>query len=345
MAAPAHAAAPPVGALGPVEPSVPPRADTHDEWRGSAWDALREEDKPPADTEATEPGDDLALELAPDKVGDEARTPTPPREFFATPVPRRGPGAVPIVLIVIAMLFAATAIYLHVSRESASESDSGSTPEERGTPASSAREPGEPDQNGAPASSAGVSVRPIGELHAPAIEPGSAAREPSAARGAPASDANPKASASTGSAEPSAVRRGEHESAHALASAKRASVADRLAQARVLVEEANDAIQEGQHERALRAADASLALRRTARGNLARAKALQRLGRVEDALAAVTAAERIAPKYATVYELRGRILWATRRRDEARVAFERFLELEPTGQRAAQIQKFLGEPR
>ena len=34
-----------------------------------------------------------------------------------------------------------------------------------------------------------------------------------------------------------------------------------------------------------------------------------------------------------------------RRKDEARAEFERFLQLEPTGVRAAQIQRLLSEPR
>jgi tetratricopeptide (TPR) repeat protein len=119
---------------------------------------------------------------------------------------------------------------------------------------------------------------------------------------------------------------------------------DKAAQAKKLLAQANEAISEGEFERALRAADGSLALRKTPRAYLARARALQRLDRVDDALAAVAAAERLAPKYATVYELRGRILWAVRRKDEAREQFARFLELEPEGARAQQIRKLLGEP-
>ena len=98
-----------------------------------------------------------------------------------------------------------------------------------------------------------------------------------------------------------------------------ASTEDRAAQAKALLDQANDAIQEGAFDRALSAADSSLALRKTPRAYLARAKALQRLDRIDDALAAIAAAEQMAPKYASVFELRGRILWAARRKDEARM--------------------------
>jgi tetratricopeptide (TPR) repeat protein len=120
---------------------------------------------------------------------------------------------------------------------------------------------------------------------------------------------------------------------------------DKDARARALLAQANDAIAEGAFERALRAADASLAIKKATRAYLVRAKALQRLDRVDDALAALNAAEQRSPRDANVYELRGRILWAVRRKDEARRQFELFLEREPEGPRAAQIRKLLAEPR
>ena len=106
-----------------------------------------------------------------------------------------------------------------------------------------------------------------------------------------------------------------------------------------------DALEEGDFARAFQLADASLKLRRTARTYLLRAQALQRLDRVDDALASVDAATQLAPGYGTVWELRGRILWAAQRHDEARTAFEKFLELEPAGARAAVVRRLLNEPR
>ena len=107
---------------------------------------------------------------------------------------------------------------------------------------------------------------------------------------------------------------------------------------------ANEALTESAVERALRLADLSLAQRRTTAAYLVRAKALQRLNRVDEALAALDLAEQLTPRDASVFELRGRILWAVRRRVEARKEYERFLKLEPTGPRAQQVQKQLAEP-
>jgi Flp pilus assembly protein TadD len=59
----------------------------------------------------------------------------------------------------------------------------------------------------------------------------------------------------------------------------------------------------------------------------------------------VDAASRIAPEFAPVWELRGRILWAARRRDEARAAFEKFLALAPDDPKAATVRRLLNEPR
>jgi Flp pilus assembly protein TadD len=43
--------------------------------------------------------------------------------------------------------------------------------------------------------------------------------------------------------------------------------------------------------------------------------------------------------------MRGRILWAARRRDEARAAFEKFLELDPDSPKAAAVRRLMNEPR
>jgi CheY-like chemotaxis protein len=120
---------------------------------------------------------------------------------------------------------------------------------------------------------------------------------------------------------------------------------DPAVQAKLLYEQAGDAIKESDFTKALALADASLKLRRTARTYLLRAQALQRLDRVEEALASIDAAESITKDYPTVYELRARILRAARRKDEAREAMEQYLKLVPTGPTAAQFERWLNEPR
>jgi tetratricopeptide (TPR) repeat protein len=115
-------------------------------------------------------------------------------------------------------------------------------------------------------------------------------------------------------------------------------------QAKNLMQEAHEANQEGDFEKALALANSSLKLRRTARAYIVRAQALQRLDRIDDALESVDSAEGVAPDYASVFEARGSILWAAGRWDEARTAYDRFLQLEPDSARANQIRRRLAEP-
>ena len=120
---------------------------------------------------------------------------------------------------------------------------------------------------------------------------------------------------------------------------------DPVAQAKLLMDQANDALTEGDAEKALQLANASLRLRRTIRTLLVRAKALQRLDRVEDALASIDEAEAIDAGFAPVYEWRAKILRAARRKDEAREAMEKYLQLKSTGEVAADFERWLAGPR
>jgi CheY-like chemotaxis protein len=123
------------------------------------------------------------------------------------------------------------------------------------------------------------------------------------------------------------------------------SSGDKVADAKGLYDKAHDAFESNDFERTVSLADASLKLRRTARTYLLRAQAQQRLDRIEDALGSVQVAAQLAPEFGTVWELRGRILWAAQRREEARVAFEKFLALEPNNPKAASVRRLLNEPR
>ncbi|MBA3452346.1 MAG: hypothetical protein H0T42_04535 [Deltaproteobacteria bacterium] len=116
-------------------------------------------------------------------------------------------------------------------------------------------------------------------------------------------------------------------------------------QAKALYLEAHEANQEGNFAKALELSDASLKLRGTARGHIVRAQALQRLARIDDALRSLDAAQKLAPKYATIYEVRGNILWAARRWDDAHDAYNQFLELEQDSERADMIRSRLEEQR
>lgn len=116
-------------------------------------------------------------------------------------------------------------------------------------------------------------------------------------------------------------------------------------QAKILMQQAHEANQEGEFEKAVALANSSLKLRRTARAYIVRAQALQRLDRIEDALDSIDSAEELAPDYASVFEARGSILWAAGRYAAARRVYERFLELEPDSARANQVRKKIAEPQ
>jgi DNA-binding response OmpR family regulator/predicted negative regulator of RcsB-dependent stress response len=120
---------------------------------------------------------------------------------------------------------------------------------------------------------------------------------------------------------------------------------DKGKEAKKLLEAAYAALQSGKLEDALAQADASLKMRRSARAHIVRAQALQKLDRVNDALDAVDQAVELSPTYAPAFELRGRILWAAGRKDEARFAFEQFLALESEGPKAEAIRDLLQENR
>ncbi len=120
---------------------------------------------------------------------------------------------------------------------------------------------------------------------------------------------------------------------------------DRVKQARELLEQAQAALEDGDPDEALQLADRSIMLRSTARAYLERAKALQRLDRVDAALESVDSAMGIVSNYAPAYYQRGMILWSARRYDEARPALAKYLELDPDGRDADTVKKLLQEPR
>jgi tetratricopeptide (TPR) repeat protein len=121
-------------------------------------------------------------------------------------------------------------------------------------------------------------------------------------------------------------------------------VVDRAKEARALLEQAHSALEDGDPDKALALADASLKLRKTARTYLERARALQRLNQVDEALKSVDSAMEIVSDYAPAWEQRGMILWSARRHDEARPALEKYLELDPNGKDAAAVRQMLGQP-
>ncbi len=103
---------------------------------------------------------------------------------------------------------------------------------------------------------------------------------------------------------------------------------DPVAKAKGLYDQAFAALEDSDYARALQLVDQSLKLRKTARSYVLRSQALQRTGRVDEALEALSSAESTFPSPA-IYEARARIYKAAGRRDEARTAIEKYLSLVP----------------
>jgi DNA-binding response OmpR family regulator len=117
----------------------------------------------------------------------------------------------------------------------------------------------------------------------------------------------------------------------------------RKADAAALRDAASESLADSDYEAAIELADKSLALIKSARTYLIKADALRKLDRVDEAIATVDAAIARGQRYAPSWELKGRILWGQRRTEEARAAFEKYLELKPTGSTADRIRELIGE--
>ena len=112
---------------------------------------------------------------------------------------------------------------------------------------------------------------------------------------------------------------------------------------RDLLAKAKAALDEGDAEGALRFAVESIQDKPTGKAYVTKADALRRLARTDEALTAIGSALRMANDFAPAWEMKGRILWGAKRTAEATAAFERFLQLEPNGERSDGIRALLGK--
>ncbi|HEY4238470.1 MAG TPA: DUF4388 domain-containing protein [Kofleriaceae bacterium] len=283
------------------------------------------------------------------------RTMTPPRQGSGVRAKSSGPGLGALLLLVLAAALILIAILVHHSKQQPAVIDAGAAvpPSDAGAAMAASDARVAPRDAGvamaasdaamaAPrdasmatardavvamaASDAGVAMAPIDAP--PPRPPVDAAPKPT---DAPLAMVTPDAASDA--ARPAADAPG------------RPKADEQLAQAKALMEEAHDALGAGDFEKAIAKADASLKLRKTARTYLVRAQALQKLDRLDEALQDTDTAVGLAPDFAPCWEMRGRILWAAHRYDEAREAFQKFLALDPTSSHAAQIQRMLAEPK
>ncbi len=100
---------------------------------------------------------------------------------------------------------------------------------------------------------------------------------------------------------------------------------------------AEAALRELDFEAAIELAEQSLALKRSARAYMIQAQAQRQLGRNDAALETVARATGLAGNYGPAWLLRGDLLWELGRKDEARRAYVRFLELEPRSRDTSRV--------
>jgi CheY-like chemotaxis protein len=120
--------------------------------------------------------------------------------------------------------------------------------------------------------------------------------------------------------------------------------ADKAKQAHDLLDKSRDAFNQHDYQTALALAEQSLALRKTARTFLERARALDKLGRLTEALASIDESMKIVKDYPPAWAMRGKMLHDAGRDDEAIPALRRYLELDPKGRDAKEVRAILHEP-
>jgi hypothetical protein len=258
--------------------------------------------------------------------------PAPPRTMREGSGVRRrtGPGPRSIVLLCLAGVCAVIAVYIKVSKTHRHDralaiSDAGVADTEGSAPT--------PEPIGSAGGSAAATE--TGSGSGPALDPAIEMVDAAVKVATPPVDAavpivTPAEVAASGSAE--------------------VTQETKVTQAKALMEKAYAAVEAGEPDKAVVLCDESLKLRRTARTLLLRAQALQKLDRIDDALVSVSDANLVYLQsekrdYPAGWELKGKILWAAGRYDEAKTAYEHFLELEPSGPAAAEAHRRLNEPR
>ena len=110
-----------------------------------------------------------------------------------------------------------------------------------------------------------------------------------------------------------------------------------------LTQQAQSALDDGDPDKALALTDEALKLRRTQSTLLVRARSLQRLDRIDEALREVDEAIDIDGKYPPAWETRALILWGVHRFDEARVAMQKYVDIDPQGRSADSFRHLIDQ--
>jgi DNA-binding response OmpR family regulator len=242
--------------------------------------------------------------------------PAAPAVARVTAQMRSGPGPAAKVVLVIAAALAGAAVYLYLHKRSQGRDRQHVVMSVRGQDAGQNAGPRDAHEfEVSPLVPGSGSMMPLAQDAATVIRPPVA--PPVDAGVARALDARPAPDAS----KPDAAQ-------------------DRKQQATGLADQARQALEDGDPERALALADQSLKLRHTQRALLERARALQRLGRTDEALRSIDDALEIG-SISQAWEQRAMTLWSAKRYDEARAAMQKYLELFPQGKAAVSFQQMM----
>jgi CheY-like chemotaxis protein len=272
---------------------------------------------------APEPQESPAGPPPPEPPAATASLPPPPRYSIAGGVvrSRNGPGPLVMVLVLLASLMAGMAIYLYIHKhhhqpQVAVLHDAG---EVEMIVVDAGQFAVEPDA-GAPADAA-VRVAPIDAgVRVAAVDAGVPVSRPDAGVRVATIDAGVRVAATADAG------------------------VDRNKEASRLKDQAASALADGDTARALDLAEQSLQLRRTAQAYLVEARALQRSGRLDDAITAATSARDLAPGYYLTHHELGMILLSARRNADARPELEKYLELAPNDKDAETVRQLLAAP-
>ena len=110
---------------------------------------------------------------------------------------------------------------------------------------------------------------------------------------------------------------------------------------RTLFDDAKKALRHGENKQALSLIEKAIGIRETGQALTVKADILLNLGERTRALAAAETAVIVSPKYAPAWYFKGNIHLALGQKDKARTAFEKFLELDPDGKKAGEVQERL----
>jgi len=181
-----------------------------------------------------------------------------------------------------------------------------------------------------PPAEAAVPAPPPAAVPKPPAEPSPAVASPAPTEPAPAPTVEPPPPRAEPRATPAAPR-------------PAVDPAARAAQAQRLIVGAERRYERGDFSGAVAEFRRSLAARATPQGFVGLARALYDSNQTAEALKVLESAQRLDPRYAPTFLLLGEIQQGEGRVAQARAAYQRFLQLQPTGEQARAVREILAK--